>query len=217
MKKTILAVAFLATFLTSNAQDNKIVTFGAKGGLNISSVALEEGFNSDVSSKAGAHLGLFTNIRMGKKFAFQPEVLFSMQGAKQTIDFGSKIQEADTRVNYLSIPLNFQFKIVEKVFIEVGPYFDFLMSAKGDVVTKNNFSNDTSTIVENGKDLKDYYDSFTFGVSFGGGYHINKQFSVNARYYLGLPPAEKSDVFGSYESISTKNRLIQLGVGYTFN
>lgn len=217
MKKTILAVACLATFLTSTAQDNKTVSFGAKGGLNISSVVLQENLNTNSSSKIGAHLGAFANLKVGKKFAFQPEILFSMQGAKQTIDLYYNKQEANTRLNYLSIPLNFQFNIVEKVFIEAGPYFDFLLSAKGDVVSNNNYFNNQTTVVENGKNLKDYYDSFTFGVNFGTGYHINKQFSVYARYYLGLPPAEKSDVTGSFETISTKNRLLQFGVGYTFN
>ncbi len=217
MKKTILAVAFLATFLVSNAQDKPSkVKFGVKGGLNLSSVILEEEYDATSNSKTGIHLGLFTNIPMGKKFAFQPELLFSMQGAKQKVDYGYKLIEADNRLNYLSVPLNFQFFVVKKVFIEAGPYFDFLLSAKGDVVVKNNYINDTSTIVENGKNLKDYYKPVVFGVNFGGGYHINDQISVNARYYMGLSPSDSSAFSYTYETLSTKNRLFQLGVGYTF-
>lgn len=215
MKKTILTLVFLSTIAVSNAQDKPSkVKFGVKGGLNISSAVFDETLDTDAKSKTGIHLGVFTNIPMGKKFAFQPEALFSMQGFNQYYNEGTYVNDSDVNLNYLSIPLNFQFKFIDKVFIEAGPYFDFLLSAKADVTSKNVYTEVVTT--QDNVNVKEYYKTMVFGINFGGGYHINNQISVNARYYMGLSPSDNSNFSYTYETISTNNRLFQLGVGYTF-
>lgn len=51
--------------------------FGVKGGLNISNFT---GYQEDVKSLAGFHVGGFAEIKVAKKIAIQPEFLFSTQG-----------------------------------------------------------------------------------------------------------------------------------------
>jgi hypothetical protein len=64
MKKTILAVVFLATILTSKAQENNSKTiFGVKAGLNISSASVDRGYDTDISSLVGVHIGGFANFK----------------------------------------------------------------------------------------------------------------------------------------------------------
>ncbi len=215
MKKLILSVAFLATMTMGQAQENEKtnnqVTFGVKGGVNISSAVFDDSVQdivSSVSSVVGANLGMFTNIPLGKKFAFQPEVLFSMQGFNYVFYQGNYTADVKTKLNYINIPLNFQFNVIDKVYVEAGPQFDFLVGAKGDYTSKDNYSNSVTTV--NDRDLKDNYKALVFGVNFGAGYKINDNISANVRYCLGLSPANEGN------TITSKNRVLQIGVGYSF-
>ena len=76
MKKIVLSIAAMLVFGFANAQD---VRFGVKGGLNIATLT---GDVQDASTKVGFHVGGFAEIKVSDKFAVQPELLFSTQGAK---------------------------------------------------------------------------------------------------------------------------------------
>lgn len=215
MKKLILSVAFLATMTMCQAQENEKtnnqVTFGVKGGVNISSATFDDSvqsYVSNVGNVVGVNGGIYTNIPMGAKFAFQPEVLFSMQGFTYTYTNEYLKSDIETKLNYVNIPLNFQFIVIDKVFIEAGPSFDFLVNAKGSYTSTDKY-NGAVTSVSN-KDLKDNYKTLVFGVNFGGGYKINKNIFANVRYCFGLSPANQGN------TISSKNRVLQIGVGYSF-
>lgn len=215
MKKLILSVAFLATMTMSQAQENEKtnnqVTFGVKGGVNISSATFDDSvqsYVSNVGNVVGVNGGIYTNIPMGTKFAFQPEVLFSMQGFTYTYTNEYLKSDIETKLNYVNIPLNFQFIVIDKVFIEAGPSFDFLVNAKGSYTSTDKYNGAVKSV--NNKDLKDNYKTLVFGVNFGGGYKINKNIFANVRYCLGLSPANQGN------TISSKNRVLQIGVGYSF-
>lgn len=77
MKKILLSAVAVFTFGLTNAQD---VSYGVKGGLNLSNLS---GDIEDAKSLFGAHVGAFAEIKITDKFSVQPELLFSMQGAKQ--------------------------------------------------------------------------------------------------------------------------------------
>ncbi len=215
MKKIILSVAFLATMANSQAQETTNttdkVTFGVKAGVNVSSAKFDENIKdyvSNIGNVVGANVGIYTNIPLGSKFAFQPEVLYSMQGFTYTFTNEYLKSEIETKLNYLNIPLNFQLTVIDKVFIEAGPNLDFLVNAKGSY-TSTDKNTGVITTVDN-QDLKDNYKSLVLGVNFGAGYKINNHVSANIRYGLGLSPANQ----GNTES--SKNRLIQIGAAYSF-
>ena len=216
MKKKILLVAFLATITMSQAQEDEKtntdkVTFGVKGGINISSADFDDSVKDivpSVSSLVGANVGVFTNIPLGGKFAFQPEVLFSMQGFKYIYDDVYSKSDIETKLNYISIPLNTQFYIIDKLYIAAGSQFDLLVSAKGSYTSTVKFTNEVTTVTD--KDLKYNYKSLVFGINFGAGYKINDNISANVRYCLGLSPANKGN------TITSRNRVLQIGVGYSF-
>lgn len=208
MKKLILSVALLATMAVSQAQEkemNNKVAFGVKAGLNVSSTSTP--VESSFSSLTSMHAGVFLAVPMSEKITFQPELLYSMQGFKEhnTTSSSSAIYDSELKLNYISVPLVFQYKFSPDFYAEVGPQVDLLMSAKNNL-TSTYLSSNTVTTRES--DVKNYFKTLVFGFDLGAGYQITKQFSANVRYHIGLTSANKSEKFN--------NRVLQLGVGYKF-
>ncbi len=210
MKNTILAVAFLATILTSTAQEtNSKITFGAKAGLNISSASIDRSYDSDVSSLTGVNVGVFSNYKFDEKFAMQAELLFSTQGYNEYLNDGGYIFDEKVMLNYINLPIVFQYSFVPKFHIEAGPQIDFLLSGKFDGKYYDPMFDESTTV--NNVDIKEYLKSVTFGISLGAGYDITSNLTATVRYHLGL--SEVDDL----EGVKMKNRNFQVGLGYSFN
>jgi opacity protein-like surface antigen len=215
MKKTIFLMASIFT-LVSYGQDIK---YGAKLGLNISSVS---GDVSDAKPLIGVHLGGFAEIAINEKFAIQPELLFSTQGAKteyseSDVDFGSYSEESTTKLNYLNVPVLAKYYVAEKFALLAGPQFGFLLSAKEDYSVTETFEGVTDSYSES-YDAKDFYNSFALSFNIGASYSFTDKIFVDARYNLGLSSIAKdfTDEFGDSYSANIKNNVIQFSVGYKF-
>lgn len=199
---TIAPLAHRATTLISNIMKFKLiallvmgmvgfasaqpVTMGIKGGLNFYSLAgTNEG---SYDSKTSFHLGLLGHIHMSHDFALQPEFVFSSQGT----EYGNNL-ELD--LDYINVPLLFQYMFDNGFRLQAGPQLGFLVSAKG-----------------NGEDVIDNYKTVDFGLSFGASYvHPPSGFGVDARYNHGLTDINDSNGADSY------NRGFQVGVFYLFH
>lgn len=207
MKKILFSAIVLATTYV-NAQD---VTFGAKLGLNVSSIT---GDVTDSKSLIGAQFGGFAEIKISDKFAVQPELLFSMQGAKSEysdsdIDY-SYSEESKTKLNYLNVPILAKYYVAEKFALLAGPQFGILMSAKEEY----EFSENLDGVTDSGSesiDAKEFYKSLALSFNLGASYSITENFFVDAKYNLGL-----SNVLKDADGVSQKNSVFQLSVGYKF-
>ncbi|RTY89662.1 porin family protein [Flavobacterium sp. GT3R68] len=192
MKKVIFTVAAVFAFGFANAQDtagpDTTMSFGVKGGLNVASISNSD----DAKSLIGFHVGAFGEFMLSEKFAIQPEVLFSTQGAK--ID--NSLGETDYKLNYINIPVMAKFYVTPAVSVELGPQIGFLMSA--------DFGDD---------DVKDDLNSTDFGIGFGVGYNLTSNMSLNARYTIGLSDIEKEPFPGEDAS---QNGVLQVSFGYKF-
>ncbi|WP_235889679.1 porin family protein [Flavobacterium profundi] len=165
--------------------------FGAKAALNLSNLT---GDVEDNSMKVGFQIGGLVEIKISDRFAVQPELVFSTQGAKFSDDFG----DYDANLNYLNIPVMAKFYVAEGFSLEAGPQIGFLMSAKlkadgGDL------------------DIKDETNSTDFGFNFGAGYDVTENINLGVRYSLGLSNINKDDELGD-----TKNSNIALAFAYKF-
>ena len=180
MKKIILTAAAVFAISFANAQDTK---YGVKGGLSMSSTS-EEG----ASSLLAFHLGGFAKFKISDKFAVQPELLYSAQGAKFT--------GGDLNLNYINIQVMAKYYVADAFSIEAGPQIGFLMSAKSD-----------------GTDYKEFCNSTDFGLNLGAGYNLNETMSLGLRYNMGFSDIEKDLAPGQSGS---KNSSIQISFGYKF-
>ncbi|PXW17924.1 MULTISPECIES: porin family protein [unclassified Chryseobacterium] len=192
MKKIFLGLALVAgTFAfsqkTSTASSSP-VRFGVKAGLNISTIS-----NSDLNSKAGFYGGVFANIPVAQDFSVQPEVLYSGMGGKYKGNGDVKLN-----TDYIAVPVMLQYNLIPNLYVEAGPQFGFLISAKGK-------SNGASV------DVKDNLKTFDFGLGLGAGYYFTQNIGVNLRYTAGL-----SDVPKSNNGDAARNGVFQIGLAYKF-
>ncbi|WP_276381934.1 porin family protein [Flavobacterium sp. H4147] len=191
MKKIILLAIAILAFGFANAQQTR---FGVKGGLNITS------FSGDNDSEAlvGFQLGGFAEIKIIERLAIQPELLFSTQGAKFN-RIGNN-NDIDLKMNYINIPVLAKFYVTKKFTVEAGPQLGFLVSAKSD-----------------GTDVKDAYKSVDLGFNFGAGFNITDNFSVGARYTVGLSNVGDYDADNVDQYLdSPKNSVFAIYAAYKF-
>ncbi|PXY39917.1 PorT family protein [Flavobacterium cheongpyeongense] len=170
MKKVFLAVVlFIATSATIQAQLLKI---GVKAGVNFANQTGDATFDGENFNKDGItsyHAGLVAEIKLLDRFAVQPELLYSTQGAS----YKNAITEFKNELGYLSIPVMAKFYLTDSFSLEVGPQASFLLSEKDNV------------------ELGDA-ETFEFGVNAGLGFKITKNLFVQGRYGLGLTEASKN-------------------------
>ncbi len=174
MKLHVVVVMLSLGLLASPGFAQVAVTGGVKGGLNLADVSLdpEDPDSPCCGMKAGGALGAFLNVGT-PTVSFQPELLYSMKGAKGSDAF----EDARIKINVVEIPLLLRADPMSEnrvhPFVTIGPAVSFRTSAKFE---------DPSGEEE---DLKDDTKSTDFGMIFGGGIAAGPA-TIELRYDLGL-------------------------------
>ncbi|QEC51134.1 outer membrane protein with beta-barrel domain [Anseongella ginsenosidimutans] len=204
MKKHLLlfAIACMAFGISTSYGQ---ATFGVKAGANLANANFDTGSSLSVKPDAiiGFYAGPTARFDVSSRFAIQPELLLSLQGFKWEFDFetgGEDVGFDATFQNlYLNLPVMARFSATEALHLEAGPQVGLLLSSK----VKNE---DVSVDWEENNELD-------FGLNIGAGYQLPMGLSVEARYNFGL-----ANIFGDMEDDNTSvtNRVLSLGLGYTF-
>lgn len=218
MKKITMTLLGLVAFSTG-ALAQQEVKFGPKAGVNFANISGKDA--EDNKMLIGFHVGAFAEIKFNDKFAIQPEILYSAQGAKQegsqTIAGITSSYENKAKTSYINVPIMAKYYVAPSFAVELGPYVGFLMSS--DLESKSTIG---SVTAENEMDMKDSTNSIDFGLGAGVSFNLDNGFFIGARYNLGLTKLGKdsSQTIGgmevSTEALDTKNAVIQVGVGYKF-
>jgi hypothetical protein len=181
---SIIAIIVLAAG-TASAQN---INIGVKAGLNSFTIQTDNSTNYD--SKTGLHIGLLGHIHLNEQYAFQPEIVYSMQGAKSG--------NTDINLDYINIPLIFQYMFDNGFRIEAGPQIGLLLNAKA--------------VNGSSEDITDDFKTIDLGLGFGVSYvHPPTGFGAGARYNLGLTDITETS------NATSANRGLQIGVFYLFN
>lgn len=151
MKKLFVAAALIAGCFCSHAQD-----LGIKAGVNFSNFAGNDSDGFNVLT--GFHAGIFTEVQLFKHLTFQPELVYSKQGAK--------LQDTEYELNYLNVPAVFKLYFNDGFNIQAGPQFGLLISES------DNF---------NGFNSKTY----DLGVALGAEFFVTDGLFVQGRYIYG--------------------------------
>ena len=194
-------VAFTVTI--THAQD---VKFGVKGGVNFSSINGDEAESFD--GRTSLHFGGVAEIMVSEKFAVQPELLYSAQGA----DYEENDFTGTVKLDYINVPVLAKFFVADGFSVEVGPQLGFLLSAKDEY----------DDLVGGGsgeEDIKDEAKGIDFAAALGLGYQTEGGLNFGARYNVGLSKINDfDDTDPEFDSsdISWKNGVIQVFVGFMF-
>ena len=189
MKSKLLFVLFAS--LICSAAFSQRIRVGFKGGAAINKL---DGKSFKDEFSFGYHLGGFVEIGLGKKFAIQPEILFSQTNVDTSNTFSSVYQfnKIDkVKLKYLSFPILLNIKPVKMLTIQVGPQFGILMNS--------------SSLKQNSKKA---FKSGDFSML--GGVQVNiSHFIIYGRYAVGLSNVNDID-----NQEKWKNQSAQLGVGF---
>ncbi|MEP6584819.1 MAG: porin family protein [Ginsengibacter sp.] len=194
MKKAILAISLIAfLFLTGDAQNKR---FGLKGGINSSSLnTTGNGATFTSDSKIGFYAGAFAQLGIAQYFAVQPEIMYSLLGAK----YKYLNVTINRNLSYISVPVLASY-IKDGLSIIVGPQISFLAAAK-----------DKGANIS--ADVKSQFEIIEIAGVVGGGYTTQGGLGFDARYHLGLTDIVKDNSTG----YKLKNNNFQFGIHFTFH
>lgn len=207
-----VALLSLNTVQAQITSPESSIRFGIKTGINLANVVGED--IEDNSMRTGMYGGVYANIGLTDKIYFQPELLYSQQG----VEFEIEEFEESARMNYLNIPLMFQYGITDNIRVEFGPQVGILLDAENELRVKDNGSTFSATV-----DAKDFTKPVDVGLNLGGTYQMDNGFNVSIRYNLGLTSigeAEDIDILDeeilSIDLEDVRHSTLSVGVGFTF-
>lgn len=200
MKKLFLGAAVAMSSLAFAQQ------FGVKAGMNVSSLS-DDASLSDQKSKIGFNAGVFMNAPLAANFSIQPELMYSQMGDKYNQKIGSTTYARSKHLDYITVPVMFQYNATPGFYLEAGPEFGLLVSAK------NKFTNETAnTTINESSNYKDDLNGFNFGLGLGAGYYFTPNVGLTARYVAGLTDVAKDRISGD----KVRNNVFQVGLAYKF-
>jgi hypothetical protein len=193
MKTTLaLAVALLVSAGTASAQ----TSFGVKAGLNLANLSISEADDTfEPENRTGFVAGVFVTMRGGGIFAFQPEALISMQGAK----FTDGTDSGTAKIDYFQVPLLARIG-PSNVGIVVGPSFGYRIKAKLS----------GAGLSPEDEDFSDQIKRMDVGLVAGITGDIGR-LVLDGRYTWGLTNIEEEAT-----ADKTKNKVISLTIGLRF-
>lgn len=158
MKKTVFLTITLL-FLAVNTQA-QLLKLGVKAGLNYANFS---GTEIQTDAITSYHAGLVAEIKLMDKFAIQPELLYTTQGATYKTALG----DFENELGYIAIPVLAKIYLSNSFSLELGPQASFLLNEKNDFNL-----NDSNT--------------FDFAIDMGLGLKVTKNIFIQGRYVLGL-------------------------------
>lgn len=214
MKKLILPIAVLM-FGLSHAQETEKkessksdIKVGVKFGMNVSTIA---GDGENIDPAVAFHGGAVVEFPVSEKFSVQPELVYSMQGAKSSgileVDGTPYNVKEHLKLSYLNIPVMAKYYVTPEFSVLAGPQLGFLTSAKDKIKFDDGEGNSGSDNV----DVKDVFKSIDVAFGFGLGYSFIKQINAEIRYNVGL-----SNIADDGDS-NMQNNVLQVSLGFRFN
>ena len=201
MKKMFLIAAVAVLGMTNSADAQ--VKFGVKAGPQLTNIVGDDAGESEM--KFGFHAGGYANIRFAEQFAFQPELLFSLQGDKNEEEVLGSTYTSTSNLSYINIPLMMKWYAYDGLNFEFGPQVGFNVAGKGKVEGPDgSIEGDLENVAP-----------VDFGVNIGAGYEMPMGLNFGIRYGRGLTSvSDAEDLDG--DKIKAFNSVISLGIGYSF-
>lgn len=236
MKKLILLLLLVST-KTLFAQGDREITYGLFAGGIYSSMSglpdmivekgLYDGFDFKEKGKFGPMGGFFINWKYPyANVGIQTEISYSMQGTDlEYQDRKGLNYTMSFDYSYINVGAQFKYYPVEGFYIGAGPYVAFNVKSDNVKYTSNaqQVFADSGVYFEPDANVeKVLKESFTgknyFYGTFSLGYEFNSNFSVGARYMLGLTDALMTEENGhKYTEKKNKNNAFSIILGYSFD
>lgn len=225
MKIRILYLLLILTLSTSiafaQAAGREKISFGILAGANFQNLN-GKSFNGEKLKNdmlLGFHGGVNALIPIAPEFYFQPGVMYSTKGAKNT----SSMSTSTTKIGYVEVPLNLVYKGALGsgfVMLGFGPYVAYGITGK--VKTEGNSVSleqdiQFQSVVESGDPLfVPYYKAFDAGANIFFGYQMASGIFVQLDTQFGMLNISPEHKELPSDETSIKNTGFGLSVGYRF-
>ena len=219
-----LTLTFILIATLAMAQDtrNSKTSFGILGGVSLQNLNGKDMSGNKLENDmiVGYQAGVNIQIPVAPQFYFQPGLLFSTKGAKNTRDLISNTY----KLSYIELPLNFVYKALVGngyFMIGFGPYVAYGIGGKsiyesGSVTLETDI--EFKKTVESGDPLTTtYVKPFDAGANLFFGYELAGGLFLQMNTQLGLININPEDKRISGDDKSTlKNTGYGLSLGYRF-
>lgn len=197
--KRIIGLLVIALSLSAGYSAHAQISFGVKGGVNISSVKLSKDI-IDSDNVTGFHIGpMVEMIAPVLGVGFDAAILYSQKG----ID----TQWESITTDYIDVPVNFKWKFglpVLKAYVAAGPYVGFRVG--GDKLWEM-----PGSVVGQIKAK-----SFGAGVNIGAGIELIRHLQVGINYGLGLTENYSIYKEGDSSEAEAKHRTWSISAAILF-
>lgn len=197
MKHFVFSMMCAATLLSADAANAQLgvkkvaskvvpkVTIGVKLGMNMQKL---DGTQYEAKYKSGIVGGAFVSVDRKK-------VGIRIEGLLKTAKYS--IYNTNMKVNavYVDVPLLLEYKIVPRLWIQAGPQFSSMLTAKN----------------TNGDDVKSAFNTSDVSAVVGIEAALPLKLTVGARYIYGF-----SDLNALSYGGNIKSRSLQFSIGYRF-
>lgn len=198
--KKILSIISLSLIFSAGAMAQNF-GFGVKAGINGSDFRSSD---DNFEMKVGYLLGVYGNIRLSERVGFQPELVYSLQGAAS--------EDYDINLNYLNIPMMFKIYVTPAVNLQLGPYIGFIVD--------KSLASDIDDLDED--DFEDSFEGLDLGLAGGINFEAKRGFNVGLRYVYGFGDVNEGfdQTIGSGSPVTfnsdASNSIIEFALGFTF-
>ena len=185
-----LSFIFLIFFLCSSKGFSQF-SFGLEGGLTYTDIIMlshPDNVVDEIDGKFAYQLGAYTILPINS-FGLKTGIYYSNRGGKDDTGLSDN---SILNLHYLGVPIMFRAQVVNKIHIEIGPEFNYLLSAK--------VSGETVQSPE--------YKDFDFGANIGLFYSILKNSTIGLKFYRGF-----TDVIKIKDDPFPNIRYVNQGLG----
>jgi len=201
MRLIKIALFIVMGFYLPQAQaQNSTLKYGLKAGINFSNIASGQ-VNTDEIPRVGGLLGVFASFEISENIYFSPELTYSNQGSVRRFDENGSNFTNRTHLNYINVPLLFQYYLNKRFSIDLGPYVGFNINAKA--VSRSGGDRFFSSI--------DGVNTIDAGIAGSINYSITRDYFITARYSRGFTSVfdNTADAFG----LQARNSVFNISLG----
>lgn len=228
MKTKIISFTLIlllsAPLAIAQSTDKGKMSFAILGGVNLQNLTGKNNNGDKLKNDmlVGFHGGVNIQIPIAPEFYFQPGLLFSTKGAKNS--YGSLT--GTYKLSYIELPLNVVYKgALGNGFIMVGfgPYVGYAIGGKSSI-TNGSTTIESSIVFKNSVESGDpyltaYIKRFDAGGNIFAGYETagGLFFQLNTQFgMLNINPRDNRALADFSSKLSVKNTGFGLSLGYRF-
>lgn len=204
---TLLILFLSASFAMAQTADKGKMSFAVIGGINFQNLNGKDagGVSLENDMLMGYHAGVNVQIPIAPEFYFQPGLLYSVKGAKNSFLDDNIV--STIKINYIELPLNLVYKALlgdGYFMLGFGPYAGYAIGQK--ITTEGG-----DITIEDDTNFKE----FDAGANIFAGYEMSNGIFLQLDTQFGMLNINPEST-DSNDKSTTKNTGFGLSLGYRF-